>query len=54
MRRIMKVTFDGVSELAHYKEMLDSCVTEEMIIPNTEKVKIIIHTPRSLLKSKVR
>jgi len=24
LRRIMKVTFDQVSELAHYKEMLDS------------------------------
>ena len=48
----MKVSFEKVSELAHYKNMMDSCLTEEMIVPNTENVKIVIHTPKSLLDSK--
>ena len=49
----MKVICGKMSEMPHYQTIMDSCVTEEMMVPNTKDVKIIIHTPKSLLDTKV-
>ena len=50
----MKLTFGKLAEVPHYQTILSSCVTEEMVVPNTNNIKIIIHTPRSLLNTEVR
>ena len=50
----MKLTFDKLAEVPHYQKILASCVTEEMVVPNTNNIKIVIHTPRSLLNTQVR
>ena len=47
----MKLTFDKLAEVPDYQTILASCVTEEMVVPNTNNIKIIIHTPRSLLST---
>ena len=49
----MKVTFQKLAEVPHYQNIMASCVTEEMLVPNTNKIKIIIHTPKSLLNTEV-
>ena len=53
LRHLMKVSFEKMSELPQYVDMLGSCVTDEMIVPNSKDIKIIIHTPKSLLQTKV-
>ena len=50
----MKLTFQKLAQVPHYQTILASCVTEEMVVPNTNNIKIIIHTPRSLLNTEVR
>merc|ERR1711953_994554 len=54
LRRYMKVSFEKLLEVPHYQKVLASCVTEEMVVPNSSNIKIIIHTPRSLLETKGR
>ena len=54
LRRYMKLTFEKLTEVPHYQKILASCVTEEMVVPNTNNIKIIIHTPKSLLNTEVR
>jgi len=50
----MKLTFDKLTEVPHYQKILASCVTEEMVVPNTNNIKIVIHTPKSLLNTEGR
>ena len=50
----MKLSFEALAEVPHYKKILANCVTEEMVVPNTNNIKIIIHTPKSLLNTEVR
>ena len=49
----MKVSFEKLLEVPHYQKILASCVTEEMLVPNTNNIKIIIHTPHSLQDTEV-
>ena len=49
----MEKSFEMLAEDPHYKKILASCVTEEMLVPNTNNIKIIIHTPKSLLNQEV-
>ena len=53
LRRYMKVTFEKLTEVPQYNKILASCLTEEMLVPNTNNIKIIIHTPKSLLNQEV-
>ena len=50
----MKVILEKLAGVPHYQNIMASCVTEEMLVPNTNKIKMIIHTPKSLLNTEVR
>merc|ERR550517_865137 len=45
--------FEKLAEVPQYQKILASCMTEEMLVPNTN-IKIIIHTPNSLLNTEGR
>ena len=53
LRKYMKVSFEKLLEVPHYQKILASCETEEMMVPNTNNIKIIIHTPHSLQDTEV-
>ena len=53
LRRYMKMLFEKLGEVPFYQKIMASCVTEEMLVPNTNKIKIIIHIPKSLLDTEV-
>jgi len=54
LRGYMEKSFEMLAEDPHYKKILASCVTEEMLVPKTNNIKIIIHTPKSLLNQEGR